>query len=114
MKLNTLKFVAIVFAGGLLAGCGGMEEVQPPVVEETPAAPTQNDKEDRPVSALSFWAWQCGANDVALRDYQGGPAVAQILLGWDVRVDARDGGWWWVYSPNVGRSGWVLGSYFCY
>jgi hypothetical protein len=124
VKINNLRFVLVVLAGGLLAGCGGMDEsaalgaeqegTPAAVVEETTAPPAQDAKDDREVSAFSFWAWQCGANTVSLRDYQGGPAVAQIYYGWDVRVDHRDGGWWWVYSPNYNRSGWVLGSYFCY
>lgn len=116
MKLNTKSFVAVVLAGGMLVGCGGPEEMgteeqlpaQAPAAEQMPAVDG-----DRPVSALSYWAWQCGANTVGLRDYQFGPAVAQIQAGWDVRVDNTDGGWWWVYSPNLGRSGWVLASYFC-
>lgn len=122
MNRNTKSFVAAVLAGGMLVGCGGPEELgteeqmPAPVAEQAPApvaeqAPAVDS--DRPVSAMSFWAWQCGAQTASLRDYQYGPAVAQIYSGWDVRVDSTDGGWWWVYSPNYNRSGWVLASYFC-
>ena len=111
------SWLGAVVVASLLVGCGGPEMMdsepqaeQAPVVEQTPDAPAA---EDREVRAMSFWAWQCGANDVALRDYQYGPAVGQVLWGWDFRVDIVDGGWYWGYSPNLGRSGWVLKSYFC-